>query len=710
LDFASIELLEKNKTWDINIDGEERKQLETHLLKIKEEEREKIFLTAAKILSKCPDPNEKEGSTTGLALGKVQSGKTSSFISLTALAFDNKYRVVIILAGTKNNLLDQNKKRVHKQLNLDYRTDRKIASLTTLGNIDGVQEQEVSAILESGGNILITLLKHHEHINHISTIFSSPDLNYYPTLIIDDEGDQASLNNKRKKGQSSSTYREIRQLKNTFKLHGFVAFTATPQANLLIETLDDLSPEFCILIEPGSGYTGGSTFHGEDQEKYMRAIPEKEIPFEDVIPDSFLQALGDYFVGASIRTLRGDTDYHSMLVHTSVSKREHHNVGEMVRALIEKWKSSIILPNSDPARINVENILFARYKSLIENSDREYHDWPAVMDQIKKEMKHLRTWVVNSSPNAEVPTDRLNLKNNIFIGGNMLERGVTLEGLAITYLTRRAKESQADTVEQRARWFGYKESYLDVCRVYAPLDVIQGFANLLGDEDDLWATLKQNENENLDIKLWPRIIQCSAPFRPTRTSVASTKNVKYDKWIVQSKVELGTQRIKINLSVVEEFFNNFTFIDQDFGGTSHYIAKSCNLQEVYDYLVFNVSPEIEIDENLSTIKTMLKRILRLQVVPKIDIVFMNKKDSRERKYTNGKIDQIMQGSNKKYVGDRYLFNDPNASLSEFQLQVHILKPKNEENKVLVEKTVALALNIPDDIREGLGRLVRPSGR
>lgn len=709
MDLTEIDIIEENKTWDISIDGYERQQLESHLLNIDEQERTKIFLTAAKILSKCPNPNKQEGSTTGLALGKVQSGKTGSFIALTALAFDNQYRVVIILAGTKNNLLEQTRKRVHHQLNLDYRSDRKIASLSTLGRIDGVQEQEVKAILDSGGNILITILKHHDHINHISGLFATPGLNHYPTLIIDDEGDQASLNNKRKKGGQSSTYREIRHLKNAFKLHGFVAFTATPQANLLIETFDELAPEFCVLIEPGKGYTGGSTFHGPDQNKYMKEIPENEIPFEEVIPETLLSALGDYFVGGAIRTLRGDNGDHSMLVHTSVSKMEHHNVGKKVNAIIDKWKSSLILPENDPARIIIEDRLNKSYESLRENIDG-CPNWINVLIQVANEINHLKTWVVNSSPNAEIPTNRLNLKNNIFIGGNMLERGVTIEGLAVTYLTRRAKESQADTVEQRARWFGYKRKYLDVCRVYAPLNVKKGFSDLLGDEDDLWNSLKQNEEENLDIKLWPRIIQCSAPFKPTRANVAPAKNVKYDFWTIQNKVEQDLQNVQKNKQLTQGFFNKVQPILHDFGGTKHFIASSCNLEEVYNEFIRKLENSRSDNESLETIKAIIPRILRVNDQQKIDIIFMHKMEPRERSSENGKIAQLMQGHNKKYVGDRNLFDASDIEVSEFQLQVHIVKLKDKNMSITDYENVVIALRIPEDIRDGLGRLVRPSGR
>ncbi len=702
MNFSKIKIDEKSHMRNINLDGSERKQLEEQMSNIEERGRQKIFTKAAEILSKCPDPDSLEGKTTGLALGKVQSGKTSSFIALTALAFDNDYRIVIVIAGTKNNLLKQTHKRIEKQFNIEGRNDRKIATLTTAE--EGLNEKEITAVLESGSNVLITALKHHDHINKISSIFSSPELSNYPTLIIDDEGDQASLNTKNK-GKKSTTYREITNLQKTFNLNGFVAYTATPQANLLIKTFDDLFPEFAVLLDPGEGYTGGTTFHGADKEKYMRDIPESDIPLEDNIPYSLEKSLSCFLVGAAIRTLRSDNDIHSMLIHTSRRKNEHLDLGKKMDTLIEKWKAYLKLPKSDNARHKIETKLLVGYKDITNNgNDISYPDWEIVMNQIVAEIKQLRLWTVNSDPNADKVVDRLNLKNNIFIGGNMLERGVTIEGLAVTYITRRAKVSQSDTVEQRARWFGYKKKYLDVCRVFAPKDIREGFSDLLGDEDDLWDSLKQIEEEGTPIGIWPQIIQCSPPFRPTRTNVAATKKFKIIGWTEQRTVELSEEYAFKNVKLIKDFFDDNKSRVEDFGGTKHSVVNDVSLNLLYDSLIMKLENSQANDINYNLIKKIIPKLLKQDNNLTVDVVLMNSGRVREREYEFNKVKQLMQGRNKNYPGDRKIYTD------NLSLQFHIIRPNEKKKGAVVSETSAVALNIPESLFEHLGQMVKPSGK
>ncbi len=703
MNLSKIKVEKSDATWDIKMDGDERKQLESQMGSINESGRQKIFTKAAEILSKCPNPHILEGKKKGLALGKVQSGKTSSFIALTSLAFDNDYRIVIVIGGTKKNLLKQTHKRIEKQFNIDGRNDRKIATLTTAENIENIQEREISAVLESGSNVLITVLKNHHHLKKIKEMFSSPELSSFPTLIIDDEGDQASLNTK-KKGKKSTTYNEITQLQKTFKLHGFIAYTATPQANLLIQTFDDLFPEFAVLLEPGEGYTGGSTFHGANQKKYMRDIPESDIPLEDRIPPSLEKSLSCFLVGAAIRSMRNDNDFHSMLIHTSRSKNEHLELGQKIGALVEKWKAYLKLPSSDNARHKVEEKLYVGYKDIINNgSDNIYPDWNHVREQVALEVKQIKHWTVNSSPKADNAIDRLNLKNNIFIGGNMLERGVTIDGLAVTYITRRAKVSQADTVEQRARWFGYKKKYLDLCRVFAPEDIREGFSDLLGDEDDLWNSLKQIQEENTPIEIWPQIIQCSPPFRPTRTNVAPTKKFSVTGWTEQRAVELSENIASRNVELIRQFFEENNSEVKDFGSTNHNVINDLSLNSLYSSLILKLSDNREDDMNFKLIKTIISKLLSQDNNLTVDVLLMNKGRVRERAYDNNKVEQLMQGGNKNYPGDRGLYN------SKFSIQFHIIRPMNNKGSIVGE-TSAIAMNIPSSLFDYLGQLVTPSGR
>lgn len=690
--------------WEVDIDGRERNRLEEHMGHIDELGRQKIFTTAAKILSKCPNPNAIEGASSGLALGKVQSGKTSSFVALTALAFDNNYRIVIVLAGTKKNLLSQTDQRIRKQLNIDMRSDRKIASLSTKDNLEDLQQDEIAAIIESGNNVLITALKHHDHIEKIRQVFSSSDLNNLPTLIIDDEGDQASLNTKVKKGKRSKTYDVITQMKSTFNHHAFVAYTATPQANLLINTLDDLFPDFCTLVEPGDNYTGGSTFHGKNQDKYMRIIPENDIDFEKKIPDKFIEALGIYFVGGALRSLRKDKGLHSMLIHTSVSKADHEHVTTRIKSLVQKWKTIMNMPKNDPSREGIEQIFFTAYEDLTKHTSKASPSWRDVQDQLKNELREHKIFKVNSSKDADSTNTKLNLKNNIFIGGNMLERGVTIDGLAITYITRRAKTSQSDTVEQRARWFGYKGSYLDVCRIFAPLDIKNGFSDLLGDEDYLWNRLKENEIQGVPVRSWSRIIRCSPQFRPTRPSVATVVKVKVSDWIIQSRPSINEEIASNNMDLVKGIFSSEESFIENFGGTQHRLLRNYGLKSLYEETISLVKNDRKDDDAILSIKTVIRNLIKSNPSQTIDLVLMHNGEKRSRNYKKNRIDQLMQGKNKKYKGDKKFLD---SSLS---LQFHIVQPIPDQGDLKVKETVALALYVDDELVEELGNLVRPSGK
>ena len=123
--------------------------------------------------------------------------------------------------------------------------------------------------------------------------------------------------------------------------------------------------------------------------------------------------------------------------------------------------------------------------------------WEEVHRQLHDEIWLVEVWMVNSLPLGRDPIGTpFRLKNNILVGGNMLGRGVTIEGLAVTYITRRAKnETNADTMEQRARWFGYKRDYLDVCRIFVTAQLRDDYTELLRHEDDFWEALRRNQRQ-----------------------------------------------------------------------------------------------------------------------------------------------------------------------------------------------------------------------
>jgi hypothetical protein len=233
---------------------------------------------AVRIMSSCGDPSSPENRETGLVLGYVQSGKTLSFTTLTALARDNAYQIVIIIAGTSTPLLEQSTDRIRKDLRLDDRTDRKWIPLKNPGEIEDKNAIR-NAIRQWSDNtydrahcrtILITVMKHGLRLSNLTRILSELELQHVPILIIDDEGDQASMNTRARaaarsnvhisESEWSTIYARINELRDVLPHHTYLQYTATPQAPLFINVMDRLSPNFIKLLTPGDDYTGGITF------------------------------------------------------------------------------------------------------------------------------------------------------------------------------------------------------------------------------------------------------------------------------------------------------------------------------------------------------------------------------------------------------------------------------------------------------------------
>ena len=231
--------------------------------------------------------------TTHLVVGYVQSGKTMSFTGLTALALDNGYRVIVYLAGTKNNLLEQTTKRLRKDLISKRPRNNNFYKIHTNPTIEDAEE--IIGHLESSDKpiILIPILKHYDHINKLAEIFESHD--YKETagnetvIIVDDEADQASLNNYGRSNslkdeeEKSSTYDAILRLRGALPGNTYLQYTATPQANILISMQDLLSPKSHTLLTPGEGYIGGKLFFGQGENnelfngQLVMTIPEDQV-------------------------------------------------------------------------------------------------------------------------------------------------------------------------------------------------------------------------------------------------------------------------------------------------------------------------------------------------------------------------------------------------------------------------------------------------
>ncbi len=692
--------------WGPSIDGEEISLLQgRYEERVTEDEWDSVVQTAASILGRCPNPMVPAGIVTGLALGKVQSGKTLSYTSLIALGIDNGYRITVVLAGTKNALLEQN----YSRLCNDLETNR--PTVTPFRNPIPQDAEVLSSVIHGRGHVLIVVLKHRTRLDRVRRVLATPELRSFPTLIIDDEGDEASLNTQFRQGRCSAVYNSILMIRRALEVHAYVAYTATPQANLLISGIDGLSPDFGVLVEPGQGYCGGSTFFGNERERYVRVVPlvEAEEEYVSGIPDGLRLAIATFLVGGAIRHLRESNEWHSMLIHNSNLVAYHARLQSATRNLIGLWRECLSLPDTDPAAQELIGLLKSAYNDLC-TTVQSPPQWDEVYHQIRDEIRLVEVWMVNSLPLGRDPIGTpFRLKNNILVGGNMLGRGVTIEGLAVTYITRRAKsDTNADTMEQRARWFGYKQAYLDVCRIFVTPQLRDDYTELLRHEDDFWEALRRNQRQGLSIREWPRMLSLdiNMNIRPTRSNVARYRQFRSSGWDIQNQLIEDEPVATHNLQIVRGFFNGHRGVTHLFGNVKHLVIDNCPVETVVSELLCNIQTE-RTDWDVSYSIEYLTRLLLSKELSYMDVVFMTEGHTRVRTKRNGRVNPMQGRSPDKDPSDpEYYPGDENIHDDRVQIQVHVIRVRDDSEDRSVE-TTAFALYIPaDDPRFDLRYVVR----
>lgn len=702
--------------WSIGVDGFFRKSVENRMLAddMTEEAIDSIFNNAARILGRCPNPNiQEEVAETGIVIGKVQSGKTSNFISVLALAFDNGYDIAIVLGGNTLNLLKQNASRISSAFSVDT---EKLTVLKTNDNKTLINPARIKDFIENGRKVIIVGLKHNKHIDQITEIFDNEFLADKSVLIVDDEGDQATLNTRAYQQSISTTYASVLNLKSKLKSHCFLSVTATPQANILIEAFDTLSPDFGELVYPGEGYCGLHEFHGENADRYIKEIPESEPNLLDGmgVPESVYQAMALFFVGNAIRRSRGDMGTHAMLIHPSQKKFDHRIVEQKIQSILDEWKSKAktrLAGKSDISYNSLKNLLRETYNSFV--SDGVIcHPFDDLENQILNRIKQCSPVLIcnseeNASENAEL------YKTNIFVGGNLVERGITFKGLAVTYITRRARgKSNVDNTEQRARWFGYKAKYLDICRVFTTRDIKDDFASILEHDEDMWASIERAQERGIPFKDMPRIFKLArrAYLNLTRRNVARTENFALSEWKPQRYFTASDQIVSQNTVAIAEYrdkYEGLLTVQKHNSVQVHKVLANQQYEQVYRELLSKL--KFASNEMLDSkyFAKLNDALIKLQLDVLVDVYWIRDIDHSTRKIREDySIQQLFQGRNPNtssplyYNGDRSLAdNEP----EHIQLQIHFVKPTNMPE--IDYYAPALALYVPESCAAALSKLV-----
>lgn len=705
---------QQNSFWDITYDG----FFKTHIAhKLQEdgipvESVEDIFQNAVGILRYCPCPLDRTPlARTGLVVGKVQSGKTSNFIGLMALGFDNGYPISIVLGGNKNLLLEQNERRIksyYEGIDVD-----KLVILTTNANKSLLNPRAIKGFIDEGRRVIIVGLKHHKHMRRIADIFNKSSITDVPTLIIDDEGDQATLRANQKR--IPATYASALSIKKNISVHGFVSITATPQANILIDTIDALSPDFGVLVYPGRGYCGLAAFHGVNEDIHIKDNiddTEESLLESQGIPPSFYQALAAFFVGKAIREYRGDNSHHTMLIHPSQLKIDHTQVIVKIQRLLDDWKmkaNTKLGGNNDIAYKSLRQHLLFAYNSFISDGVSTA-PFAELENLILSSIICCPPDIFKCNSDDDQSENAKLYKISIFVGGNMLERGITLKGLAVTYILRRARGvANVDTTEQRARWFGYKSGYMDVCRVYTTRAIKDDFSAIYDHEEDLWATIENANIQGATFKEISRIFRlANNSLRLTRPGIAHTERLQYSEWVRQNTLIVHKNVTDHNEDVIRSY-REYHFAELEKISFSkvqtHVILHNMEYGEVCEKLLSRIvyPPGTVDDKVFGAIRDILQKS---SLDARVDVLWMRDGNLEERTIKDdGTINNIFQGSNKElgdplyYPGDRYLEKN-----SRMQLQIHFIKPKNIPT--INYQVPVVALYLPPNYNEVISSYVK----
>lgn len=690
---------------------------------VPEASRENVRDSAMSILSKGVPPTVQDGQETGLVVGYVQSGKTMSFEAVAALARDNAFQIVIVIAGIANPLLEQSTIRLKRDLRLDE-TDRARRWIqfqnptpedaTVQAIRDALDDwRDLGTPEEYKRTILITALKHHRRLQNLTDLMQAVGMVDVPTLIIDDEADQASLNTEvaQGEGEESATYRCLTALRQALPSHTYLQYTATPQAPLLISIIDYLSPNFVQVLEPGDAYVGGRDFFA-DNLTYVRVIPPQDVPTNSnplsEPPESLLNALRVFVVGVTAGIRQGrNTGNRSMLVHPSHRTAQHQEYYNWVRDIFENWKQILNLPDNDPDKEDLLEDFHQAYGDLAQTVGDALPDFDDLVGSFRFAFRSTRILEVNARAGQTPPVDWRSAYGWILVGGQAMDRGFTLEGLTVTYMPRGIGVGNADTVQQRARFFGYKRAYLGYCRVYLEQGTLRAFQTYVEHEEDIRTQLMEFQENSQPLNEWKRAFLLDSALRPCRHHVLEFDYMRgrfSDSWVSPSVVLASNTILDVNRQAVTDFIADLIF-EEDEGHPDrtkvqrHKFCYGVPLREAIEQFLVKIRITGNRDSQRNTgLLLQLSKALEDDADETCTIYVMSPTTRRWRSIDeNGQISNLFQGEapvkppsrrGEVYRGDRAIRDDNNVTI-----QIHFIDLKRED-RVVAENVPVLAIWVP----------------
>lgn len=442
----------------------------------------------------------------GLVVGHVQSGKTANYTGLIAKASDAGFKVIIVLAGTLNSLRNQTQERLDADFmgwctikkkaigSSDFGNERHPVCLTTAK--EDFKKTTASITLPLGAlsePVVLVLKKNVSTLSNLRDWLNGSnrhDLKDFPMLLIDDEADHASINTNKPEEDPTSINRCIRDVLRLFPRCAFVGYTATPFANIFIdpETDDemtkgdvyaDLFPkDFIYSLDPPTNYVGASRLFVDQDPQCLRDIEADDpalranhkITFvPQQLPDSLGEALDAFILAKAIRILRGQVNtHHSMMVNVSRFTGVQNTLRDLILEDIKAKREAINNYSALPEDIALQDsIILQLHDVFVADFAATGVTWKEVQGALKASVGPIEVISINRKGSGILDYSRDNYPDGrslVAVGGLGLSRGLTLQGLMVSYFLRNS--IMYDTLLQMGRWFGYRDNYADLCRIF----------------------------------------------------------------------------------------------------------------------------------------------------------------------------------------------------------------------------------------------------
>ena len=607
------------------------------------------------------------------------------------------------------------------------------ATFTAGFNFDA--PQPILLVVKKNASVLNNLY------NWLQTQTTDDKITSKSLLVIDDEADNASINTNRIELDPTTINKHICNIISLFNRSAYVGYTATPFANIFIpQNEHNLFPrDFIINIPAPKNYIGPEKVFGTSMipdetnndllpivcpiKDYENFIPSGHKPthtkpgFND-IPESLKTAIKCFIITCAIRIARNqETKHNSMLIHVSRFQSWQNHIKELVEELFNHYKREIEANDENTYEefrkiLEDDTIDYKSYKTItteIKNSkyhDIDYqlivHSWNEIKPLLFKAVQKIEVKSINGTSGDSL-TYFENEKSGISviaIGGDKLSRGLTLEGLSVSYFIRASK--MYDTLMQMGRWFGYRHGYVDLCRLFTSFELNEWYRHITIASEELRSDFDYLANINGT----PEDYSLKVRNSPGQLQITSVSKMRYTKQVEVSWAGrlIETYQLSMDKGIKKK---NLIITDDLISKLGSYTKKGNNYlwnivspETICDYLSkFKVADSLK-KVDLDVIGSYIQKLVKDNELSSWRVVLMNKNDNAASSHTF---------SNGIKVGcfDRNRADDTNWD-TYYIRKNHIVGNQRDEYIDLDDDLLAEALKRTKEIKKNWGERNYPA--